>query len=133
MKGQTFAVRILAFAGLLLSTQACQESHPDQWPLTTQQLSQKAPSSGEASYLRYCIGCHGADGRGNSGLTGADFTAEDSPLKTRSDAELAQSVRDGKRGASAVMPAHSPVLTDEQIAAVVSYVRSRFQPQAYAP
>lgn len=118
----------LLLVGLGLTSGACESSHPQQWPMSQEELSQKAPSAGEASYLRYCIGCHGADGRGNGGITGADFTSADSPLASRSDAELALSVRDGKRGQTSVMPAHSPVLSDEQIAAVVAYVRTRFQP-----
>ena len=36
------------------------------------------------------------------------------------------SVREGKRGEHAVMPAHKPVLNDAQISEVVGYVRKRF-------
>jgi mono/diheme cytochrome c family protein len=83
---------------------------------------------GEQIYHRYCIGCHGADGRGNGGITGADFTAADGPLTQRDQATLIASVRDGKRGERATMPAHAPVLTEAQIEAVVAYVRTRFAP-----
>jgi mono/diheme cytochrome c family protein len=81
----------------------------------------------DATYRRYCIGCHGSDGRGNAGM-GADFTLPGGPLATKADAELIASVRDGKRGQTATMPAHSPVLSDAQIAAVVSLVKQRFAP-----
>ena len=119
--------------GLALCLLACgRERGADQWPISRTELAGKpAPSpgtgGGEATYQQYCIGCHGADGRGNGGTTGADFTSENSPLLAHSDAQLASSVKDGKRGPTATMPAHSPVLNDSQIADVVSYLRSRFQ------
>jgi mono/diheme cytochrome c family protein len=99
---------------------------PTQWPLTREELALNAPTDdpAELTYRRYCVGCHGSDGRGNGGLTGADFTAAGALEKP--EAELIASVRDGKQGKSATMPAHKPVLKDEQIASVVSYVRQRF-------
>jgi len=108
---------------------------PSQYPIARSELERDAPSDdpAELSYRRYCIGCHGSDGHGNGGTTGADLAALDGPLSRRSDAELIGSVRNGKSGELAVMPAHSPVLEDAQIAAVVSYVRKRFgQPPAAA-
>lgn len=123
---------ILFSCGLALSSAACAaERGADQWPISRRELEGKAPrtgaASGEATYQQYCIGCHGADGRGNGGTTGADFTDANSPLRSRTDAELSVSVRDGKRGQTATMPAHSPVLSDAQIAQVVGYLRARFQ------
>lgn len=88
--------------------------------------AEQGPAAAEATYRRYCIGCHGSDGRGNAGL-GADFTLPGGAL-TKSDAELIASVRNGRRGATSTMPAHSPVLSDAQIAAVVSHVKQRFAP-----
>jgi mono/diheme cytochrome c family protein len=125
----------LLFAGL--SLMACgQERGADQWPISHRELASKPGVSsavgGETTYQQYCMGCHGADGRGNGGKTGADFTAATSPLRTRSDADLIGSVRDGKRGAGATMPAHSPILSDAQIGEVVGYVRARFQDAAPA-
>lgn len=115
---------------------ACSEQKrdPAQWPMSREDLERETPSenTAEVTYRRYCIGCHGSDGRGNGGLTGADLAAVDGPLTQHSDAELALSVRDGKRGKTATMPPHKPVLNDAQIAAVVSYVRERFQPKTAA-
>ena len=101
---------------------------PGQWPLSRGELEHNAARDdpAELTYRRYCIGCHGSDGRGNGGLTGADFTAANGPLTSKPESELVSAVRDGKRGANASMPAHKPVLNDEQIASVVSYVRQRF-------
>ncbi len=121
--------------GLALCTLlACgEERGTGQWPISRAELAGQGTGrpgkDPEATYRQYCIGCHGADGRGNGGTTGADFTGPESPLRDRTDAELAASVRDGKRGVRATMPAHSPVLSDPQIEALIGYVRSRFQPK----
>ncbi|HVZ31343.1 MAG TPA: cytochrome c [Polyangiaceae bacterium] len=122
-------MRWFAF-GVVIALAGCSDAKrdPGQWPISRQELEQSAVrrDPAELTYRRYCIGCHGSDGRGNGGLTGADFTAENSPLSNKSDSELLASVRDGKRGATATMPPHKPVLKDEEIAAVVSYVRQHF-------
>ena len=99
-----------------------------QWPISKTQLARGAHAAdpGESTYRRYCVGCHGADGRGNGGITGADFVAARELLGQKPDTELALSVREGKRGERAVMPAHKPVLNDAQIGEVVAYVRKRF-------
>jgi mono/diheme cytochrome c family protein len=116
---------------LLLSTCALgcssEQRDPKQWPISRDELSKSAGSEDQAelTYRRYCIGCHGSDGRGNGGVTGADFTQAGGVL-VKPDADLIVSVRDGKQGKSGVMPAHKPMLKEEQIAAVVSYVRARF-------
>jgi mono/diheme cytochrome c family protein len=122
---RTFALALALFTPCL---PACggEERAPGQFPMSKDELGAAAPHAGEATYRRYCIGCHGVDGRGNGGITGADFTSATSPLKTRSDAELALSIREGKRGATSTMPAHGPVLNDKQIDAVIAYVRQRF-------
>jgi mono/diheme cytochrome c family protein len=122
-------------APLLLALFCCEEKRdPTQWPMAREELERHPAreSGAELNYRRYCIGCHGDDGRGGEGTTGADLTAIDGPLARRSDAELASSVREGKRGASATMPPHKPVLNDAQIAALIAYVRERFQPASAA-
>ena len=116
---------------LLLGTLGCSEKRdPGQWPLSREQLHADQPTDpihdpAALTYRRYCVGCHGDDGRGNGGLTGADFTGPDSPLG-KSDAELLGSVRNGKLGKRATMPPHKPVLKDPEISAVIAYVRKRF-------
>ena len=119
---------------LLLWTTACGGDGPaeGQWPVSREELARGAnpDAPGAATYRQYCNGCHGVDGRGNAGVTGADFLSSGSPLLTKTDAELLISVRDGKRGVTATMPPHKPVLTDAQIAAVIGYVRAQFTPAA---
>jgi mono/diheme cytochrome c family protein len=104
-----------------------------QWPISKAELHEQPSEPGESTYRRYCIGCHGADGRGNGGVTGADLTAQGGPLVTKSDAELLSSVRDGKRGERATMPAHSPVLTSAQLEEVLGFVKERYAPTPAKP
>lgn len=118
----------LALITLALGGCGAEERKPGQWPISKTELEKSATprSPGEATYRRYCVSCHGGDGRGNGGITGADFVAQATLLSQKTDAELAQSVREGKRGERAVMPSHKPVLNDAQIAEVVAYVRQRY-------
>ena len=124
------------FILFVLGVVGCGESSrgKDQWPISRDELERgsKPEPAGAATYRQYCVGCHGVDGRGNGAVTGADFLAANSPLLTKADADLLISVRDGKRGVTATMPPHKPVLTDPQIMAVLGYVRSQFKP-ASAP
>ena len=131
MSARISPLSLLLIAGAQLG---CNDKRdPGQWPLSREQL--KAPPAATAAhpgddraaltYRRYCVACHGDDGRGNGGTTGADFTAADSPL-AKSDAELLTSVREGKLGKRATMPPHKPVLKDAEISAVIAYVRKRF-------
>ncbi|MEY4511523.1 MAG: hypothetical protein RLZZ450_3645, partial [Pseudomonadota bacterium] len=67
------------------SLSACDGEHkrdPSQYPISRTELERNTPSEdpAELSYRRYCIGCHGSDGHGNGGSTGADLAATDSPL-----------------------------------------------------
>lgn len=123
---------LVASLALVSVVAACSEREraPGQWPVAKDELhtTQEREDPGELTYRRYCVGCHGADGRGNEGTTGADLTAASGPLATKSDDVLIASVRDGKVGKLATMPPHKPVLKDPQIAEVIRYVRSRFGP-----
>jgi len=117
-------------ASFSLALVACGGDAPrgkDQWPMSRDELAQGKEPPAASHYRQYCIGCHGVDGRGNGGVTGADFRSAASPL-SKTDAELMASVRDGKRGVTATMPAHKPVLTDDQISALIAYLRATFRP-----
>jgi mono/diheme cytochrome c family protein len=126
MNARSLSLLALLTGGLLLG---CENKRaPDQWPVARDRLGEPAASGADGAaltYRRYCVGCHGDDGRGNAGTTGADFTAADSPL-SKSDDVLLTSVRDGKLGKRATMPPHKPVLKDAQILDVIAYVRERF-------
>jgi len=118
----------LSLALLVLACGRDDKAAPGQFPIARDELSQPAQhdDAGELTFRRYCVGCHGMDGRGNGGVTGADLTAADGPLATKPDDALIASVRDGKRGKTGTMPPHKPVLTDAKIAEVIRYTRERF-------
>jgi len=93
-------------------------------------------NDGEAVYLKYCLACHQASGSGVPGmyptLHETDWVAGD---KTR----LINLLLNGQQGQitvngsvfQGVMPPHD-YLTDEQIASVLTYVRSNFGNKADA-
>jgi len=83
------------------------------------------PVAGEAVYTKVCLACHGADGKGNGGLTGLNFVAEPTRLN-KTNEELLTSIRDGFKGKNVVMPAHKDTLTDKEMKDALSYVRKRF-------
>ena len=118
---------------LLVSMLGCArvpEHDPDQWPLSRIDLVREIPSAdpAELTYRGHCLPCHGVDGRGAGAVTGADFTsAIEGPL-LRPDTELLTSIREGRRGTIGVMPAHREILSDDEIVAVLAYVRRAFGP-----
>jgi mono/diheme cytochrome c family protein len=128
-------IRAIAALCLVLLALACDRAptREGQWPISEQELGEKPREPGESTYRQYCIGCHGMDGRGNGGVTGADLTAVQGPLATKSDAELLASVRDGRRGQRATMPAHAPVLNTVQLQEVIAFVKRHYAPATPAP
>jgi len=83
---------------------------------------------GEKVYAQTCIACHGANGKG--AIPGvSDFTKADGPL-AKSDDTLFASIRDGlvTPGKPLSMPPKggNPSLSDEEIRAVLEYLRSSF-------
>jgi len=83
---------------------------------------------GKALYSQTCIACHGANGQGALPGVGK-FKSADGSL-TKSDAELAKSIKEGlvSPGAALSMPAKggNPSLTDADIRALISYLRDEF-------
>lgn len=70
-----------------------------------------ATLEGEAIYKKYCITCHGADGK--LGLNGA----KDMTVSILTEAERIQLVRKGKN----TMTPFEGILSEDQIKAVVAY------------
>ena len=88
-------------------------------PLTVAQ--QARYEAGAEIYKNLCMGCHMEDGKGKDKL-GANLV--DSAYVTGADA--AASIRvlvGGKEGPIGLMPPLGPALSDEQIAAALTYVR----------
>jgi mono/diheme cytochrome c family protein len=88
-------------------------------PLTL--AEQQRFAAGVAVYKNVCLGCHQEDGRGNATL-GANLV--DSAYVTGADpAPNVRVVLGGKEGKIGMMPPLASSLTDDQIAAVVTYIR----------
>jgi mono/diheme cytochrome c family protein len=88
-------------------------------PLTADQ--QKRFEAGAEIYKNLCMGCHQEDGRGKDKL-GANLV--DSPYATAADSStMIRILVGGKEGPIGLMPPLGAALTDEQIAAAITYVR----------
>jgi mono/diheme cytochrome c family protein len=98
----------------------------------------RAPASssdGGALYLQHCSSCHGTDG---SGMSGVFPPLAGDPAVTGDSRRAIVAVARGERGRivvngvayDGVMPGWSGDLSDEQIAAIVTYVRGAFHNHA---
>jgi cytochrome c oxidase cbb3-type subunit 3 len=98
---------LLIGAGLLVSSLAFQAAVP-------------APD-GAAIFKKNCVMCHGADGKGFSALKTPNFTDPkwQSSIKDR---EMREVIKNGKKGTA--MTAFGGQLKDEEISAVIAYIRS---------
>lgn len=87
------------------------------------------PKQGAAIYNGTCIACHGADGTGS--LPGVPDLNEKAGVLTKTDALLLRSLTDGVQGPNApiAMPAKggNPALTEDDMKAVLAYIRQNFQ------
>jgi len=84
-------------------------------------VSQDAPAGAEV-FKSKCVVCHGPDGSGNTAVGKSLKVANlrSAEIQKKSDAELTQSISDGKNN----MPAFKGDITDDEIHAVLSYVRT---------
>lgn len=81
-------------------------------------------AASSATFRAKCVMCHGPDGAGST--VGKSMNVPDlrSPaVQKQPDAQLAQVIADGKGG----MPSFKSSLSEDQIHALVSYVRSLHQ------
>lgn len=78
-------------------------------------------TKGQQVYFSHCAACHGFDGRGVDDLGPA---LADSKIVNGGSASHIDIVLDGKEGNKMVMPANRDVLSDEEIAAVITYQRN---------
>jgi len=82
---------------------------------------------GEQQYLRVCAACHQADGAGQDNVAAS---LVGSPWVQGQPKDLVRILLDGKEGEIGVMPGHRKQLSDEQIAAIATYVRNAWQNEA---
>ena len=80
-------------------------------------------------YNRYCIRCHGVDGRGVWDIPGVPDFTNGRWQACRSDAALARIILEGR---GAIMPPFRGTLTLEEAWAMARYLRT-FLPEAAAP
>src|SRR5258706_13569324 len=93
--------------------------------------SQQPPPDGHAIFLANCATCHGVDGRGmrtpaevGFDLPMPDFT-ECSFATREADADWSASIHKGgrQRALARIMPAFEDALSDDEIDAVIGYLR----------
>jgi cbb3-type cytochrome c oxidase subunit III len=77
--------------------------------------------NGAAIFSKNCAMCHGADGKGISALKTPNF-ADPKWQSSIKDKQLWEVIKNGKKGTA--MVAFGGQLKDEEISAVVAYIRS---------
>ncbi len=77
--------------------------------------------NGDAVFKNNCVMCHGADGKGFAALKTPDFTSRKWQA-SMTDKQIRVVIKNGKKGTA--MAAFGDKLSDEQITAVVTYIRS---------
>ncbi len=144
-------MRSLLILSLLV---ACSESEPEKAPAAAEPAAEAAPApaepakpaepaadatadaaggdaaggdnaAGKKVYDTYCVACHQADGTGMNGTLAGDFIADKSRLAMSDDALLA-SIRDGKTGTVGAMPGWSSSLSEDEMKAVLAYIRATY-------
>ena len=83
--------------------------------------AQKNSSQGPTIFQEQCIGCHGQDGRADTDMgkkvQAADLTSE--AVQQQSASQLEKVVKNGQKK----MPSFAGKLSDDEIKAVVTYVK----------
>ncbi|HHD11547.1 MAG TPA: cytochrome c [Deltaproteobacteria bacterium] len=87
---------------------------------------------GKALYMRWCSQCHGEDGRGDGVNSTPDMSinprdhTDATFMSTKTDEQLEEVIRYGGAGIakSPLMPPWRKTLTDEEIKALVKYLRA---------
>jgi len=123
---------------LALAAAACAKSSHAPTSATLAAAAAKNPASasdGAVVYLQNCASCHQVSGQG---IPGAFPPLAGDPLVTGSPVAVIAIVKNGLDGRivvngqaySGIMPRWNGLLTDEQIAAVVTYIRSSWKNRA---
>jgi mono/diheme cytochrome c family protein len=81
----------------------------------------------KANWMNNCVQCHGPDGSANT-MMGKAMKAKDLTSAqiqaTFTDAQAAAAIKDGLKQKDSAMPAFGGALTDDEIKALVAYVRT---------
>jgi mono/diheme cytochrome c family protein len=102
--------------------------------LAAMPFSAVAASDGAALYKTYCSQCHGMQGNGK-GVNVRDMSVQPrdhtdpKEMGTRSDADLFKAIKEGGQAISksVLMPPWGAVLSDDEIHALVTYLRQLCQ------
>jgi mono/diheme cytochrome c family protein/glucose/arabinose dehydrogenase len=94
------------------------DPHPEVAKLTPEETQRFA--AGQQLYSSVCAGCHQPDGLGKEKIAPALVQSQ---YVTGNAAVMMRIILAGKEGAVGLMPPQGQVLSDEQIAAVLTYVR----------
>jgi mono/diheme cytochrome c family protein len=119
LRGVSLVVTMLA-APLLLSSAAAQSTGPSAAGPALSAGFGFAEKSGEQLFAGVCRGCHMSDGKGAAGAGTYPSLAGDRNLEARG--YPVQVVVNGQRG----MPPFGSMMSDDQVAAVVNYLRTHF-------
>ncbi|WP_240002435.1 c-type cytochrome [Oleisolibacter albus] len=120
LPGAMLTVASLLLAGLLPLTGAQAQNTDVQSAKPATALAKPTPDDGEAIYTSICQGCHMPDAKGAKGAGTYPALAANHNLETAGYPITV--VLQGQKA----MPSFGPYLSDEQVAAVVNYVRSHF-------
>lgn len=112
-----------AFVGALCVDSALAEPASADAPAATADLE-----DGAATYAKFCVACHQADGNGLNGMLAAKFS--DPTRLAKTDEALLTSIRDGVRGKVGAMPPWNASLSEEQMVNVLGYIRATYTPPA---
>ena len=105
----------------LISAAALAQNATNSSPKSTLSAGFKfAGKSGEELYASVCQGCHMPDGKGATGAGAYPSIADNDTLKA--SGYMLDVVVNGKRA----MPPLGDMMSDDQVAAVVNYVRTHF-------
>jgi mono/diheme cytochrome c family protein len=114
-----FSVAVSVSVALILSASSAVPAENESRPSLSAGF-RFAETSGEELFANVCQGCHMQDGGGATGAGNYPALAKDSSLEAR-----AYAVHVVVRGQRAMPPIGS-MMSDDQVAAVVNYVRTHF-------
>jgi mono/diheme cytochrome c family protein len=81
--------------------------------------------NGKVIYLDICEECHQLDGTGMGGITAGDFV-NDKSILSQTDAELLNTIENGKGDPIDGMPPNKGELSDQEMKDVLLYIRTTF-------